>query len=180
MAHRALVAYRDGDSYHLRYAHDGDGVAEQITAATPLGGRSDRTAARSRDAWATDRFDLDPAESYACRTRVDPRPLARRVSPDQMLAAIDLTVETLVVVDADYDCRTYAVCPLGIDGGGPLVVVGPTDDPASIRRTLVEHKERLGQAVDAGDLDTATARRALRRTLAERAPVHTLDDASFL
>jgi|GEM_PF-3781765 len=179
MAHRALVAYRDGDSYHLHYAHRDDGVADRITAATPLGGRSAQAGARSHEGLA-DRFGLDPASGYDCHTRVDPRPLARHVSPDRVLAAIDPSVESLVVVDTDYECRTYAVCPLGIDGGKPLVLVGPTDDATSIRRTLVDQKERLGRAVDAGDLDAATARQVLRRTLARRAPLRERDDASFL
>jgi len=180
MAHRALVAYRDGDGYHLHYAHDGEGVADRITAATPFGGRSEQASTQSPSDPIADRFDIDPSGGYTSPTRVDPHPLARTVEPASVLRAIDATIETLVVVAPDDTTRTYAVCPLGIDGGGPLVVVGPTDDAASVRGTVRDRKERLGAAVGAGRLDAETARRVLRRALARHGAVHSLDDASFL
>ena len=100
--------------------------------------------------------------------------------PAAVLAAVDSTVESLVVVDPDFTTRTYLVCSLAVDGGGPLVVAGPTDDPVGLRQRLVTATERLGQRVDAGDLSPARARRGLRELLERRVPVHPLDDASFL
>lgn len=179
MAHRALVAYADGEGFRLHYAHWGEGIADDITPERPFGGRSNRGRERTLPPRLADRFDLAPAGGYGSATRVDPRPLAR-VGPTDLLAALDATVESLVVVTPTVETRTYVVCPLGLDGGGPLVLVGPTDDAAAVRETLVTLKQRLGERVDAGALDTERARAAIRRTLARYAPVHALDDASFL
>lgn len=187
MAHRALVAYRDGDRYTLHYAHWGDGLTGTITSETPFGGPVDcqrrgsepPTGHVAPDSLA-EQLDLAQSDGYAGPTRVDPRPLARDIDPERVLAAIDSTVESLVVVEPDFETGTYAVCQLGINGGEPLVLAGPLDDEVTVRRTLRTVKERLGERVDRGGLDAATARRVVRRTLERTAPVHAPDDASFL
>jgi len=180
MAHRALVAYRDGDRYRLHYAHWGREVAEAITPTTPFGGPADGRRQHPLPGAVAERFGLDPGSGYTSGTRVDPRPLATGIAPASVLAAVDDTIESLVVVDPAFECRTYVVCPLGVDGGGPLVLVGATDETATIRRTLRTVKERLGERVDAGRLSPERARDAVRRTLERHAPVRPLDDASFL
>jgi hypothetical protein len=180
MAHRALVAYRDGDGYHLHYAHWGRKVAEAITPATPFGGPVDGRRRQSLPGAVAERFGLDPGSGDTSETVVDPRPLATGIATADVLAAVDHTIELLVVVEPGFECRTYAVCPLGVDGGGPLVLAGPTDEAATIRRTLRTGKERLGERVDAGRLSPERARDAVRRALGRHAPVHSLDDASFL
>lgn len=174
MAHRALVAYRDDDRYHLHYAHRGSGVGATISLATPFGGREDV------DDNLPARFDLDPVDRYVRATRVDPCPLAREVSAERVLAALDRSIESLVVVDWADEVDTYLVCSLGVDGDGPLVVAGPSDDEAALRRTLVTAKDRLGERVDAGRLTEGHAERAVRHILETRVSVHSLDDASFL
>lgn len=176
MAHRALVAYRDGERFHLHYAHWGAQLATAITPTTPLGGRADRRVP------PPDRLaeQLDRERGYASATRVDPRPLARDLAPTDVLAAVDDSIESLVVVEPEYETRTYHVCSLDVDGDGPLVLAGPTDAEHRLRQTLVTVKDRLGERVDGGDLDPELARRVVRHTLATQVPVHPLDDASFL
>jgi hypothetical protein len=179
MAHRALVAYREDDRYRLHYAHWGDGLADAITPRTPFGGRVAADAVQV-PARLADRLDLDSRGGYTGGTRVQPRALAADCDPTAVLAAVDSTVESLVVVDPDFTARTYLVCSLDVDGGEPLVVAGPVDDPLASRELLVTAKERLGELVDAGDLPAARARGALRDVLERRVPVYSLDDASFL
>jgi hypothetical protein len=179
MAHRALVAYREGDRYRLHYAHWSDGLGDAITPWTPFGGPTPAEAAGVPAALA-DRLDVDVHHRYGAEARVDPRALATDCEPAAVLAAVDDSLDSVVVVGPDFTTRTFFVCSLGVDGGEPLVLAGPTDDPGALRQALVTAKERLGRRVDAGDLSAARARRALRATLARRVPVSPPDDASFL
>ncbi|WP_226011998.1 DUF6735 family protein [Halomicrobium salinisoli] len=120
MAHRALVAYRrPPDAYALHYAHWGRGLADAIGPDAPFGGV--REVAES-DSAVAERLGVDPSGGYAGPpTRVDSRPLVRRATPEAVLAAVDRSAETLVVVDHDWQTQTYLVCPVGF---------GPADDPA--------------------------------------------------
>ncbi|NLV08868.1 hypothetical protein GOC74_02830 [Halomicrobium mukohataei] len=180
MAHRALVAYWDGDGYRLHYAHWGTGLAAAITPETPFGGRRDRSRVPPVPDRIANQFDLASSRDDAVVTRVDPRPLARQLAPADVLAAVDPTIEALVVVGPADETSTYLVCPLGLDGGEPLAVAGPTADEERLRQTLITAKDRLSELVDAGALSPERARRALWETLARLAPLYPIDDASFL
>lgn len=182
MGHRAVVAYRTGDeSLRLHYAHWGGGLADRIDADAPFGGIADAPVPAER---AAD-LEIDPAAGYdpPTATAVDPRPLATDVDPADAARAVDETVETVVVVSPSFHAETYLVCPLGLggsvaeiddrtdaaDGRGDLVLAGPTDDPASLRRWYLEAASGLDRAVDGGDVPPEVARRILLSGLERRA-----------
>lgn len=184
MAHRALVAYRrPPDAYALHYAHWGTGLADAIGPDAPFGGV--RGSIDSTSAVA-ERLGVDAAGGYERPpTRVDPRPLLRRASPEAVLAAVDRSVESLVVVDCDYRARTYLVCPVGFgpadapaDAG--FVLARPDGRPAELREWIVEARSALDAAVARDAVEPGAARAAFRRALAAHATVYPADDASFL
>ncbi|PSP95039.1 hypothetical protein BRC91_03270 [Halobacteriales archaeon QS_4_62_28] len=179
MAHRTLVAYRTGDTCTLHYAHWGENLGEAITPTTPFGGPAASDDRPDLSAVA-ERFGFDVVTRDDGRTRVETEPLTTDVTPDAVLSAIDASIETLIVVDAECATRTYLVCPLGVDGEGRLVLVGPTDEERRLRRWIQSVKSRLGERVDEGALPAETAQRVLRHALETRAAVHERDDASFL
>lgn len=186
MAHRALVAYRrPPDAYALHYAHWGTELADAIGPDAPFGGAresggSARAVAERLGVDATGGYDQPP-------TRVDSNPLIRRATPEAVLAAVDPSVESLVVVDGDWRARTYLVCQVGFgpadapDGSDfDFVLARPDRDPATLREWVVETRSALDAAVARGALTPGAARAAFRRALAARAAVYPADDASFL
>ncbi|WP_226022078.1 DUF6735 family protein [Halomicrobium salinisoli] len=203
MAHRALVAYRrPPDAYALHYAHWGRGLADAIGSDAPFGGV--RESAES-DSAVAERLGVDPSGGYAGPpTRVDSRPLVRRATPEAVLAAVDRSAETLVVVDHDWQTQTYLVCPVGFgpadDPADPDFVFARPDgvrpsharpgsgddrresasDPTALREWVVEARSALDAAVARDALSPDAARAAFRRALAARATVYPSDDASFL
>ncbi|WP_225333165.1 DUF6735 family protein [Halomicrobium urmianum] len=184
MAHRALVAYRRlPDAYALHYAHWGTGLADAIGPDAPFGGvRELADPARG----VAERLGLDASGGYdPPPTRVDPRPLRRRATPEAVLSAVDPSVESLVVVDRDYRAQTYVVCPVGFGpadapGDPGIVLAHPDGDPAALRELVVETRSALDAAVARVALTPDAARAAFRRALAARATVYPADDASFL
>lgn len=183
MGHRALVAYRDPDgTVDLHYAHWGRNLADHITPATPFGGPAERPWPDDPDAWPDQVLDGDVAGGYeGATTRVDPRPLATGVPPEDVGAAVDPAFESLVVVSPTYETATYLVCSLDVHGDGDEVVLArPDADPASVRARFVAIKSQLSAAVAEGRLDEAAARATLRQALAARADPVDPDDASFL
>jgi len=179
MAHRTLVAYRTGDTCTLHYAHWGEDLGDAITPTTPFGGPAANDDPPNLSAVA-EQLGFDAVARDGGRTRVETEPLATDVTPDAVLSAIDASIETLVVVEPTYATRTYLVCPLGVDGEGRLVLVGPTDEERGLQRWIQSVKSRLGERVDEGALPAETAQRVLRHALETRAAVHERDDASFL
>lgn len=180
MGHRALVAYaRDDDTFDLHYAHWGRNLASDIIETTPFGGPWDGPDATD----VADHFDVTPRVDASRRqpTRVDPVPFARRVTCEEVLAAVETTIESLVVVSPTYEKTTYLVCSLdpGTDGTD-LVLVRPDDDPEALRTWFVDAKSRLSGAVANGSVTRDAARVRLRRALARRARIYPPDDASFL
>jgi hypothetical protein len=147
----------------------------------------------------SDRFALHRAR-WPARTVVDPEPLARRATADVVLAALDPTVESLVVVEPDWTARIYLVCPLDFPAGDPdpaaLALVrpvaaqpGPAHSDAdhtaaaalaALHRWRVEARSSLDAAVAAGRLSPAVARLLYRRGLAHRGRLFRPGDASFL
>ena len=192
MSHRALVAYRQTDgTFVVRYAHWGRDIAAAVTPATPLGGFTEWPD----PAAVADRLDVERrgGADPPVGTRVDPRVLALDVTAEDVLAAVDATLESLVVVSPSYETTTYLVCSLdpsggatgtgvadGTDGADDTVLARPDGDPESLRSWLVEAKSRLSTAVADGDLTPRSASEGLRRALAARATVCPTDDASFL
>ena len=184
MGHRALVASRQDDgTFTVRYAHWGRDLAEHLTDATPLGGPVDAPDASG----VLGERGVDPSGGRRLSgTRVDPTPLVRDADPETVLAALDATFESLVVVSPTGEAETYLVCSLDpATGGDPsatgdLVLARPDGDPESLRAWFVEAKSRLSRAVATGALAPAAARATLRRSLAARATVRPTDDASFL
>ncbi len=183
MAHRALVAYRRSpDAYALHYAHWGTGLADAIGPDAPFGGVRESVDSTSAVA---ERLDVDPSRGYEHPpTRVDPRPLLRRATPEAVLAAVDRSVETLVVVDCDWQTRTYLVCPVGFGSvdapAANFVLARPDRTPAELRDWIVEARSALDAAVARDAIEPGAARAALRRALGARATVYPADDASFL
>lgn len=110
MGHRTLLAYERDDGYDVRYAHWGVDP-DDLTAATPLGGRID-------DSWARDRTVDLLEESKGGRlfedetpgTVVDPAPIDRADSFEDVCALLDpIEHEALYVVASDWTVRTYLV-----------------------------------------------------------------------
>lgn len=184
MAHRALVAYRrPQDAFALHYAHWGTGLADAIGPDAPFGGVPESVDPASAVA---ERLGVDPSGGYERPpTRVDSRPLLRRATPEAVLAAVDRSVESLVVVDRDWRTRTYLVCPAGFGpadapADADVVLARPDGEPADLREWVVEARSALDAAVARDALEPDAARAAFRRALAARATVCPADDASFL
>lgn len=163
MGHRALVAYRREDgSIRLHRAHRGAGLSRRIGPQTPFGGP-------------------DPAAPG--RTVVDPDPLLRRADPADVLAAVDRSVESLIVVTPALEAATLLVCPVGfpiLDGDPSLRFVEVAGDPPAFRTWFVALRSRLSTAVGRDALAPATAQAVLEAALAARGSVHGPDDPSFI
>lgn len=126
MAHRTLVAYRRGDdSFRLHYAHRGRALGRRIALESPLGGVAAGAPASIRE--VLDEVDVDVRGGRAAQARdsgdegrsdrpdptaVDPRPIRRDADAAAVLAALDATVETLVVVSPAYRTTTYRRFPV--------------------------------------------------------------------
>lgn len=181
MGHLALVAYRRGDgSIRLHRAHRGADLHRRIGPQAPFGGP-------------------DPADPR--RTVVDPKPVRCGADPADVLAAVDRTIELLVVVTPALDAATYLVCPIHFpvlddaatnrhgeatdhdheEATDPaLRFVEGDGDPAPFRAWFVALRSHLSTAVGRDALAPATARRVLDAALAARGTVHGPDDPSFI
>lgn len=185
MGHRALVAYRRADgSIRLHRAQWGADLHRQIGPATPLGGP-------------------DPAAPRT--TVVGPEPILRRADPADVLAAVDRSTESLIVVTPAGEAETVLVCPVGfpvLDGGAAdhdggatdreddgsadddadpsWLFVVPRGDSTAFRRWFVALRSHLSAAVGRDALAPSTARAVLEAALSGRGTVHGPDDPSFL
>jgi hypothetical protein len=161
MGHRTLVAY-DRTGYDLHYAHWGVDPAE-LTPETPFGSPPD-------DEWARRRAGeiVDPAGGRLPErgeTAVDPEPLARELSFQELCARVDpIEHEALYVVSEDRSVRRYLVFGLREEAGRheppttALVGYESEADAAYLRGWLAG-----ARAVrDGGDHDEGGVVRALR------------------
>jgi len=180
MGHRALVAYRQPDgTFTLRYAHWGENLSAAIGPTSPLGGSAPHSGT---DDVATD-LGVERRNGYEppITTRVDPRPLTVGATAADVVDAVDVSYESLVVVSRTFEATAYLVCwldPMGV--GSEMVLVEPDDDPETLRGWYVETKSRLSGAVADGTLTPESARATLRRALSVQGTLYSPDDASFL
>lgn len=121
MADRTLVAYDRGPGYDLHYAHDGVDP-EQLGAATPFGGATDRDLDQLRERLEPLGIDIETADR---RTAVDPTPLATGVEWDDVVAGLDYgAYDRCLRVDDSWMGTRYLVCFFGLGHRG-----GETRDP---------------------------------------------------
>jgi hypothetical protein len=203
MGHRALVAYERSDgSYNLHYSHWGAcnlRLRNRITSETPYGGTCPAK-------WARETYQAltagEPVEAVRERyidgsgsTDVEPVPQTTDVSLEEIITAhLDyLMHEAFFVVDRAFEVTTYRTLWFGLQYEAECAASRSAVGDGAVRKIrwhdnrpvgdgyaqgqFAGMKRIVGEFIDRGMIDEATARRLLKQQLV--ATVDSENDVRF-